>query len=201
MKDTFVWDVTTRSRVEIYKCVVPCETEFRSQLFLWLLHANYVFAKVSECFRIPCTGSYSSEKPPLGKSGVTRSDFHTKGTVKGKQISKGITVWTQLYCRIRINISTTCFGSYGHRQVRYSIGGKKKLHNIIWYSRNIGDRGSTVVKVLCYNSESRWFDPSYCQWIFIDINSFCSHYGPGVDSASNRNEYQEYFLGVKTAGA
>jgi len=26
-------------------------------------------------------------------------------------------------------------------------------------------------------------------------------YGPGVDSASNRNEYQEYFLGVKVAGA
>jgi len=27
------------------------------------------------------------------------------------------------------------------------------------------DRGSTVVKVLCYKSESRWFDPSWCQWI------------------------------------
>jgi hypothetical protein len=26
-------------------------------------------------------------------------------------------------------------------------------------------------------------------------------YGPGVDSTSNRNEYQEYFLGVKAAGA
>jgi len=26
-------------------------------------------------------------------------------------------------------------------------------------------------------------------------------YGPGVDSASNRNEYQECFLGVKAAGA
>jgi hypothetical protein len=25
--------------------------------------------------------------------------------------------------------------------------------------------------------------------------------GPGVDSASNRNEYQKSFLGVKTAGA
>ena len=25
-------------------------------------------------------------------------------------------------------------------------------------------------------------------------------YGPGVDSASSRNEYQEYFLGVKAAG-
>jgi len=35
----------------------------------------------------------------------------------------------------------------------------------------------------------------------IDIKSFRSHYGPGVDSASNRNEYQEYFLGVKAAGA
>jgi len=31
--------------------------------------------------------------------------------------------------------------------------------------------------------------------------SFRPHYGPGVDSASNRNEYQEYFLGVKAAGA
>ena len=36
---------------------------------------------------------------------------------------------------------------------------------------------------------------------FIDIKSFRSHYGPEVDSASDRNEYQEYFLGVKVAGA
>ena len=27
-------------------------------------------------------------------------------------------------------------------------------------------RGSTVVKVLCYKSEGRLFDPSWCQWIF-----------------------------------
>jgi hypothetical protein len=27
------------------------------------------------------------------------------------------------------------------------------------------------------------------------------HYGPGVDSASNRNEYQEHFLVVNAAGA
>jgi len=32
---------------------------------------------------------------------------------------------------------------------------------------------------------------------FIDIKSFRSHYGPGVDSASNRNEYHEHFLGGK----
>jgi len=35
----------------------------------------------------------------------------------------------------------------------------------------------------------------------IDIKSFRSHYGSGVDSVSNRNEYQEHFLGVKAAGA
>jgi len=36
---------------------------------------------------------------------------------------------------------------------------------------------------------------------FIDIKSFRSHHSPGVDSASNRSEYREYFLGVKAAGA
>ena len=36
---------------------------------------------------------------------------------------------------------------------------------------------------------------------FFDIKSFRSQCGPGVDSASNRNEYQEHFLGLKAAGA
>jgi len=30
---------------------------------------------------------------------------------------------------------------------------------------------------------------------FVDIKSFPSHYGPGVDSTFNRNEYQEQLLG------
>jgi hypothetical protein len=30
-----------------------------------------------------------------------------------------------------------------------------------------------------------------------DSQSFRPHYGPGIYSASNRNEYQEYFLGDK----
>ena len=32
---------------------------------------------------------------------------------------------------------------------------------------------------------------------FVGIKSFRSHYGPRVDSASDRNEYQEYFLGER----
>ena len=39
--------------------------------------------------------------------------------------------------------------------------------------------------------------PAGVSGFFIDIKSFRSHYGPGVDSASNRNEYQEYLLGAK----
>jgi len=37
--------------------------------------------------------------------------------------------------------------------------------------------------------------------IFIVIKYFRSHYGSRVDSASNRNEYLENFLGVKAVGA
>ena len=35
-----------------------------------------------------------------------------------------------------------------------------------WYSFLLGGRGSTVIRVLCYKSEGRWLDPSWCQWIF-----------------------------------
>jgi hypothetical protein len=31
--------------------------------------------------------------------------------------------------------------------------------------------------------------------------SFRPYHGPGVDSAPSDNEYKEYFLGVKAAGA
>jgi len=43
--------------------------------------------------------------------------------------------------------------------------------------------------------------PAGVSGFFIDIIFFRPHYGPGVDSASNINEYQEYFLGAKAAGA
>ena len=43
--------------------------------------------------------------------------------------------------------------------------------------------------------------PAGVSGFFIDIKSFRSHYDPGVDSTSNRNEYKEHFLEVKAAGA
>ena len=57
-----------------------------------------------------------------------------------------------------------------------------------------------MVKVLCCG-RSLVRSQMVSLEFFIDIKSFRSHYGPGVDSASNRNEYQKYFLAVKAAGA
>jgi len=74
-------------------------------------------------------------------------------------------------------------------------------HNYYCYYNN---RASTALgKTTCFGQIGRSKVQSQLVPLesFIDIKSFRSHYGPGVNSASNRNEYQEYFLGVKTAGA
>ena len=61
-------------------------------------------------------------------------------------------------------------------------------------------RGGVVVKALRYKPAGRRFDCRWCHWHFAVTYSSRSHHGPGVDSASDRNEYQVYFLGVKAAG-
>ena len=58
-----------------------------------------------------------------------------------------------------------------------------------------------LVEALGYKPEGRGFDYRWCQWNFSLTYSFRQHYDPGVGSVSNRNEYQEYFLGVKKVGA
>ena len=58
-----------------------------------------------------------------------------------------------------------------------------------------------LVEALHYKPEGRGFYSRWCHWNFLLTLSFRPQYGPGVDSASNGNEYQEYFLGVKAAGA
>jgi len=45
-----------------------------------------------------------------------------------------------------------------------------------------------VVKALRYKLADRGFDSRWCHWNFSVTQSFRSHYGPGVDSASKRNE-------------
>ena len=45
----------------------------------------------------------------------------------------------------------------------------RRLHvSELWHGDifGFGDRGRTMVKVLCYKSGSGWFDPSWCHWNF-----------------------------------
>jgi len=65
-------------------------------------------------------------------------------------------------------------------------------------------QGTAVAQWLRYCATNRKVAgsiPAGVNGLFIDIKSFRLYYGPGVDSASNRKEYHEYFLGVKAAGA
>ena len=65
-------------------------------------------------------------------------------------------------------------------------------------------KGLAVAQWLRYcatNRKAAGSIPAGVSGFFTDIKSFRSHYDPGVDSASNINEYQEHFLGVKAAGA
>jgi len=64
--------------------------------------------------------------------------------------------------------------------------------------------GTAIAQLLRCCATNRKFTgsiPAGVIGFFFDIKSFRSHYGPEVDSASNKNEYQEYFLGIKAAGA
>jgi hypothetical protein len=40
------------------------------------------------------------------------------------------------------------------------------LYFVMSFDIAFGDRGSTVVKVLRFKSEGRWFDPRWCHWNF-----------------------------------
>jgi len=79
---------------------------------------------------------------------------------------------------------------------------RSKVYSLLWYGR-------LLVFLYIFYSLYNYFDsnrkvavsiPAGSLDFSIDIKSFRSHFGLGVDSASNRNEYQEHFLGVKAAG-
>jgi hypothetical protein len=54
-----------------------------------------------------------------------------------------------------------------------------------------------LIEALCYKPEGRRFNFQWCHWNFSLSWSFWPHYGSGVNSAFNRNVYEEYFLGGK----
>jgi len=67
------------------------------------------------------------------------------------------------------------------------------------YLQLAGRAEAQLVEALRCKPEGRGFDSRWCR--NYSLTSFRMHYDPGVDSAFDRNEYQEYFLEVKAAGA
>ena len=85
----------------------------------------------------------------------------------------------------------------------YAVQGDRLLV-MIFFKTTVRFPGTAVAQWLrccATNRKVAGSIPAGVSGFFIDIKSFRSHYGPGVDSASNRNEYQEHFLGLKAAGA
>jgi len=90
------------------------------------------------------------------------------------------------------------------RTSRIHIQGDICICSMICFTCILPTRGTAVAQWLRFCAANRkvaGLIPAGVSGFFIDIKAFRSHYGPGINSASNRNEYQEYFLGVKTAGA
>ena len=56
-----------------------------------------------------------------------------------------------------------------------------------------------LIEALCYKPEGRGFDSRLCHCNFSSTQSFRPRCGPGDDSASNRNEYQDKRRPVRRA--
>ena len=69
-------------------------------------------------------------------------------------------------------ICLRCSGCPGKRKILFTLNDwglkifvEERIFFFVWYWESV-DRGGTVLKVLCYKPEGRWFDPSWCQLIF-----------------------------------
>ena len=64
---------------------------------------------------------------------------------------------------ITFAFTRTEFLLQGLHILEYATFSNNNNNNYYYY---YWDRSSTLVKVLCYKSVVRWFDPSWCHWNF-----------------------------------
>jgi hypothetical protein len=99
-------------------------------------------------------------------------------------------IWAHyVLCKVRtcVNLYVSC---------RLFRSSNSYLSVYVQFLKNSGYCRAHLVEALLYKPEGGGFDSRWCHWNF-SFTFFRSHCGPGFDSASNRNEYQEYFLGGK----
>ena len=120
---------------------------------------------------------------------ASKSSFLHNTTCERTKISKFLRTVTSTKSLIRWLFTS----SYLICSLTLTLNTKANLRNALK-----GKMGTAVAQWLrrcATNRKLAGSIPAGVNGIIIDIKSFRSHYGPRVDSASNRNEYQEYFLG------
>jgi hypothetical protein len=152
--------------------VLKCDVMFRYMTLIQLHHSLLYSPSVGACDDVRSLGS-SSWATAFASSTRMQLVLSIPGRMELTAGEKG----TQ-------QLHSTSIGSSGGWKV-FGMG------TIIW-----GHAVTQLVEALRYKPEVRGFD-SRCHWNFSLTWSFRSQYGPEVDSASNRNEYQGYFLGGK----
>ena len=68
--------------------------------------------------------------------------------------------------RVTILIQIFVKGEFRENRHRDSPALLSDVNEFVPLLSVFGDRGGTVVKVLCYKSEGRWFDCRWCHWNF-----------------------------------
>ena len=123
-----------------------------------------------------------------------------------------LTQW--LYCRTNTYVHQHMYTTYVHQHMYTAyvhniiIRHTHKLETQTYFSdksppsqrhQYIYMRGTLLVaqlvEALRCKSESRWFDSRFCHWNSPLPQSFRPHYGPGVDSQSNRKRTRNISLG------
>ena len=77
-----------------------------------------------------------------------------------------------------------------YRSLHVTVAQSKNCPFGVGTAIKLGQAVAQFVEVLRYKLEGRGFDSRWCHGNFSLTQSFQPHYATGVDSTSNRNEYQ-----------
>jgi len=142
---------------------------------------------------------------------ATKTDVEWSNIVTGKRFIDCKSKWSDTSALVSV-VTLWCFGNvtasrvFAYTNICYFGSMEYKVDTVILIifvhlTRIWGTAVAQWLRCCATKRKVTGSIPSGVSGFFIEIKSFWSHYGPGVDSASNRNEYQEYFLGIKAAGA
>jgi hypothetical protein len=77
------------------------------------------------------------------------------------------------------------------------LSSDRRLNIKIFSNLKVHNEVALLGGALCFELDGREFDFQRRHGIFLLISPSSSNYGPGVDEASNRNDYNESSWGMK----